>query len=160
MRRQSITCAHCGKAFLRYPSKISKVNYCSRECMRAADRERARHTPGYYQRNDEDGVTRPAHRLLVEELLGRKLSDDEEVHHIDGDKKNNDPSNLKIVTPSEHKRLHVRVPEGHWTWRYAACRDCGGTSREHFGFGYCALCYKHRRKHGLPLAHSAEDKFA
>ena len=28
------------------------------------------------------------------------------IHHIDGDRKNNDPNNLKLVTVEEHKALH------------------------------------------------------
>ena len=46
------------------------------------------------------------HRLLVERFLGRKLRRDELVHHIDGDNRNNDISNLRIVTPKEHIKLH------------------------------------------------------
>lgn len=47
------------------------------------------------------------HRRLVEEYLGRKLNDDEDVHHIDFNKQNNDLSNLMVLPHSEHIKLHT-----------------------------------------------------
>ena len=38
------------------------------------------------------------HRKVLEEHLGRKLKSEEIVHHIDGDKQNNDLNNLQIMT--------------------------------------------------------------
>lgn len=29
-----------------------------------------------------------------------------EVHHVDGDKANNDPTNLRVMSPADHTRLH------------------------------------------------------
>lgn len=36
------------------------------------------------------------HRLVMEEVLGRILTDSEVVHHRDGNRANNDPSNLEL----------------------------------------------------------------
>lgn len=36
------------------------------------------------------------HRLVMERKLGRKLRGSENVHHLDGDRQNNDPSNLEL----------------------------------------------------------------
>lgn len=47
-----------------------------------------------------------AHRVIAEELAGRSLGPDEVVHHIDGDKTNNSPDNLRIMTRVEHGILH------------------------------------------------------
>lgn len=47
------------------------------------------------------------HRVVMEEELGRKLSPDEIVHHIDGDRSNNTPSNLVVMTQSEHIQEHI-----------------------------------------------------
>lgn len=46
------------------------------------------------------------HRVVVEKEIGRALTSDEIVHHIDGDKHNNSPDNLMIVTRSEHAKIH------------------------------------------------------
>jgi capsid portal protein len=48
------------------------------------------------------------HRLIVEEILGRKLEEWEEVHHEDENKQNNDPSNLVVKTKSEHLSDHAK----------------------------------------------------
>lgn len=47
------------------------------------------------------------HRLVAEKKLGRLLREDEVVHHADGDKKNNCPDNLIVMTRSEHARIHA-----------------------------------------------------
>jgi len=46
------------------------------------------------------------HRYLMEEHLNRKLISKEIVHHKDGDKLNNDISNLQVMSQSEHQRIH------------------------------------------------------
>jgi hypothetical protein len=49
---------------------------------------------------------RLVHHEVAELKLGRKLKSGEEVHHIDGDRKNNNPFNLQIVKKEEHKQIH------------------------------------------------------
>lgn len=46
------------------------------------------------------------HRKVMEEKLGRRLRSDEIVHHIDGNKLNNDPNNLEITNRSDHMKIH------------------------------------------------------
>ena len=47
------------------------------------------------------------HRAVAEELIGRKLRKGEEVHHIDCNRLNNDPSNLIVfVSKADHQRYH------------------------------------------------------
>lgn len=51
---------------------------------------------------------RHLHRIIAEEILGRPLKKGEVVHHIDGNKKNNNPSNLMIFkSQSEHAKWHA-----------------------------------------------------
>lgn len=46
------------------------------------------------------------HRVVAERKLGRRLRDDEEVHHLDRDKQNNAEANLEVVTSGEHRVRH------------------------------------------------------
>jgi hypothetical protein len=44
----------------------------------------------------------------MEAKLGRYLTPEEVVHHIDGDKENNDPDNLMLFANNgEHTRFHA-----------------------------------------------------
>lgn len=52
------------------------------------------------------------HRLVMEKMLGRYLATHEIVHHIDGNPSNNDPSNLQLMTNSEHAAHHSRQRTG------------------------------------------------
>jgi len=56
------------------------------------------------------------YRRLAEMKIGRKLQENEDVHHIDGNHLNNDFANLKVVTASEHMKIHASQKE----------RDCHG----------------------------------
>lgn len=57
------------------------------------------------------GEDRLEHRVVMERHLGRALGEDEVVHHRDGNRSNNDPANLELMTQAEHTRLHL--PEMH-----------------------------------------------
>ena len=52
------------------------------------------------------GLYRREHRIVVESLLGRKLQRDEVVHHKNGDKTDNRPENLEVLSNSDHVRHH------------------------------------------------------
>jgi hypothetical protein len=59
-------------------------------------------------------------RFLVEIDGEKYLAPDFEVHHIDRDRKNNDPANLVVCTKQAHKILHAgRTPKSSEFWLLA-----------------------------------------
>lgn len=46
------------------------------------------------------------HRKIIEDFLGRKLTKNEFIHHIDGDKLNNNIENLILCSKNEHFEIH------------------------------------------------------
>lgn len=61
---------------------------------------------GYLEITRGENKGRSEHVIIMEARIGRRLRDDECVHHIDGIKTNNDENNLALVTRSGHTRLH------------------------------------------------------
>ena len=59
-----------------------------------------------YERKTINGKKRSVHVLLMEQILGRPLKGNEVVHHINGDKHDNRPENLMVMTRAEHNTLH------------------------------------------------------
>ncbi len=50
------------------------------------------------------------HRVVAESMLDRSLTPDEHVHHINGDKSDNRPENLQVLTNSAHQAVeHGRL---------------------------------------------------
>jgi len=60
------------------------------------------------------------HRHIMSIRLGRWLKFWEIVHHIDGKRDNNDPSNLVILTSAQHHKKHSKNKK-----RKVKCASCG-----------------------------------
>lgn len=59
-----------------------------------------------YQCFKEGGKTRSVHKRVCEKKMGGKVKKGYEVHHKDGNKNNNRPSNLWATKKSVHKKGH------------------------------------------------------
>lgn len=100
----------------RCSSRQRRQVYGGRFFMAKNNRTRYIDQMGYVVVKDSDHPNSSAngwireHRLIASQMTGRPLRKDEAVHHIDGNKTNNLPSNLMIVSRSKHIRLHYGNP--------------------------------------------------
>jgi len=111
-------CENCGKALRLKPSHAS-IRFCSKKCEAYADVKRplSRIHNGKRAKKDRAGYVmlwesehpnksqkgwQYEHRLIVEETLGRYLTSDEHVHHMNGIKDDNRPSNLIALDAYDH----------------------------------------------------------
>jgi len=49
------------------------------------------------------------HRYIMQQHIGRELTKTEVVHHIDGNKHNNDIENLELNNSKEHLKYHAQI---------------------------------------------------
>lgn len=52
------------------------------------------------------------HRYIAEQVIGRSSLPSEQVHHIDGDRQNNQPCNLEVMNSIAHHGLQHKKPRG------------------------------------------------
>ena len=79
-----------------------------------------------YRRNNDGGLFE--HVEVWERHNKRRVPQGHQIHHIDGDKLNNDPANLEAVTPTEHKRIHSGCERRDGEW-FKPCSICGERKR-------------------------------
>lgn len=85
---------------------VSEVSSRSKKLGRKRWRQRSGYHSGRPVRGFKNGSPIYEHRAIVEEELGRPLTSDEIVHHIDFDKHNNALSNLVVFDRSQHRKAH------------------------------------------------------
>jgi hypothetical protein len=103
-KQTEVFCKVCGFDFWRGSAEIARRKgegiFCSQECFKVHKRKHARSYPKIGARH--------AHRVIAEQVLGRKLRRKEIVHHKDRNKLNYDPSNLEVLkNRREHAKEHA-----------------------------------------------------
>lgn len=136
-----LTCAECGNQFVVQPHRAKRAQYCSLSCSSAAKGRlggaRTHGRVGVERRVARDGYIlvyvppgeRPSgaekkarhleHRYVMSKMLGRWPEQHEQVHHINGDRTDNRPSNLQLRS-GHHGNGHV-----------LRCRCCGSSDIEY-----------------------------
>lgn len=130
-----VQCYACGKTIMVPPSDHAERHFCSQECRLTwlsqyvkqevnvaghSSGHKARHLTELNKRRNRllalepnaanrGSYYRQKHRKIMEELLGRKLLPNEDVHHINGIYDDNRPENLMVMDHSDHLKLHWRL---------------------------------------------------
>lgn len=114
-------CEFCKKEFT---PKDKTKKYCSMECS-SSDRKKFLSIPECLEQasrklDKKIGYVRVycpmhpeantwgyvyEHRLIMEGVIGRHLTKNEHIHHINGKRWDNRPENLQIMSPSDHSKL-------------------------------------------------------
>lgn len=175
---KTTTCMVCGEAFTHTKRSTSQApKTCSKACNSEARRRRMRLTWAEGKIKPREGICnereknprwrggtsirsgyrfiwtpegyRREHRMVMERVLGRPLLDTEVVHHINGDRLDNRPENLKLIeSNSAHQLEHIADGTSHIERsRVEVCADCGDNFRTmNTGFGAQRFCLRCRRR--------------
>lgn len=135
-------CCYCGQMFEKPHSKLKRVNFCCKDCLHSYNGEKMSFYNSTTNPMNIKGqetieqryrkrqrMLKPTskcdyqkvfgdfeHRRVARVKIGRELKQDEVVHHIDGNPRNNNPNNLQVMTRAEHMRYHMRQ---YWAMRKA-----------------------------------------
>lgn len=115
-----ITC-FCGNIVTTSPSRLGRKKYCSKRCFyqfrtrpSGLSYEIKVENKGWFSFKggaiDKKGYRklngRREHRVVLEKYLCRKLFPNEIVHHINGNKLDNNLNNLQVVSKTSHDKFH------------------------------------------------------
>jgi hypothetical protein len=103
IKKLFVSCDWCGKQIYKKRSDVtrSEHNFCNYGCYIDFVNFHQAGAPN----QQVSGET--LYRRLAEMKIGRQLSEDEEVHHIDGSHQNNNLNNLQVLSASEHAKIHA-----------------------------------------------------
>lgn len=144
-----IKCDNCQKEFKTYKCYLKrkrKHRFCSKKCE--GEYKNLKNTIDRwiggciakstgYKYISYNGKQIEEHRLVMMKHLGRELTKDEVIHHINKNKLDNRIENLKLLSRKEHTKLH---------------------SKERNNKRICKMCNKYKMHHARCLCHLCYHK--
>lgn len=144
---QEKLCVICGETFLpQKPSRQHTQKTCSAKCRNAYISRKTAAKRAEKLRGRGEGKSYPkyhgrhAHRVVMEDMLGRSLRPGEIVHHKDENKQNISPDNLELLkSQGEHVTIHLT--------KNRIC-EVEGCARKHRARGFCTLHWQRWKRNG------------
>lgn len=110
-----LNCPACDKKFRKYAKDGVARKHCSMKCYNKIRKNnfpkfiREKKPKKYYKSKKINGKVMLLHRWIMEQHLGRSLTEKEVVHHINGDPHDNRVENLMLMSSqSEHIKLELK----------------------------------------------------
>lgn len=103
------------------------------------------------------------YRKIYEDYHGIKIPKGCHIHHIDGDRSNNHPQNLKLLTPEEHYKIHLHQGDsvayrGKFIQGASSAGKIGGSVRSERKIKACSENLKRGRRGDLGTQASIESR--
>jgi hypothetical protein len=103
------------------------------------------------------------YRKIYEDFHGVKIPKGYHIHHIDGDRSNNHPQNLKMLTPEEHYEIHLQQSDsvayrGKFIQGAGCAGKIGGAVRSERKLKACSENLKRGRRADLGAQASVESR--
>lgn len=122
-KRVELECAWCKKRFKRAISKSKGIVFCSRNCKDTAQRLdgiKEIHPPHYGSKYNtyHELINRTKNPYCIDCKIDKRYL--LMVHHMDGNRNNNEIENLEIVCGNCHMKRHLQLVENAWLYRTAA----------------------------------------
>jgi len=117
MVKIKLKCHTCKKKILRNPGQLRSKSgnyYCSRRCSTISNNSLYKTWDKHPNYVDGRGSYRGAALRQYDnkcKICGYNIVEVLEVHHIDGNRKNNKMSNLVILCPTHHKEYTLNIRE-------------------------------------------------
>lgn len=150
----------CGQTLFVTESELKKGQKGCRKCRAIRVHNEKRILRGYvllyrptHHRAQKHGANKGyvfEHIVVAENMIGRKLLQDEVVHHKDRVRSNNEASNLQVMKREEHNRMHSKEQHRllhHILQGEKRCKKCGTLI---CGHGLCKKCDEERRRANIP----------
>ena len=96
------------------------------------------------------------HRHVMQLKLGIDLKKHEHIHHINENTLDNRIENLRLVTPDEHRALHILNAK--WSKKFDNCISCGTIKIKHSCHGLCLNCRAAKSRKDNPEKHAIYRK--